>query len=153
MFNLFKKKYETGFPPKKLLINRMEGYHTHYLGKYDKGNMFWGDVPFINKEVDNKKVRTDYAVLYKFDPEGKLIDYKYWKGTNLTDIHEPWYKIDEFVKELRSVKFCNISVELFELTIDNEKFGLIANHEFDCVNAQPSSILSFYEPWDGEYFT
>ena len=47
----------------------------------------------------------------------------------------------------------DISVELFEVTIDNEKFGLIANHEFDCVNAQPSSTISFYEPWDGEYYT
>ncbi len=36
MFNLFKRRQiEKGFPPKKLLIKRMKGYHTHFLGKYN----------------------------------------------------------------------------------------------------------------------
>lgn len=153
IFNFFKRNYETGFPPKKLLIKRMKEYHTHYLGKFDQDKLFWGDIPFVIKNVDNKPIRTDYAVLYTFDSNGKLIKYEYWKDENSNGELNPWYKLDEMVKELGKVKYMDISVELFEVTIDNEKFGLIANHEFDCVNAQPSSTISFYEPWDGEYYT
>ena len=57
------------------------------------------------------------------------------------------------VKKLGKVKYMDISVELFEVEIDNHKFGLVADLESRCVNAQPSSTISFYEPWDGEYYT
>ncbi|MBK8392237.1 MAG: hypothetical protein IPL23_24560 [Saprospiraceae bacterium] len=103
--------------------------------------------------MDNKPIRTDYAVLYTFDSNGKLIKYEYWKDENSNGELNPWYKLDEMVKKLGKVKYMDISVELFEVEIDNHKFGLVADLESRCVNAQPSSTISFYEPWDGEYYT
>lgn len=57
------------------------------------------------------------------------------------------------VNELGKVKFCNISIEIFQVEIDNQVFGLKLDHESKSVLAQPSSTMSFYEPWDGEYYT
>lgn len=32
-------------------------------------------------------------------------------------------------------------------------FGLVVNEEIEAVDLQPSSTISFHEPWDGEYDT
>jgi len=82
-----------------------------------------------------------------------ILGFKYWKERDLDDITKPWYKLDEMVTDLGKVKYMDIAVELFDVEIDNHKFGLIANLDSQCVQAQPSSTISFYEPWDGEYYT
>ena len=75
MFNFFKKR--RGFPPEKLPVKRMKAYHTHYLGKYEKNKLFWGDVTFVLEEKNGKEVRTDFAVLYLFNEDGKFNTSEY----------------------------------------------------------------------------
>ena len=57
------------------------------------------------------------------------------------------------VKELGEVTFCDIEVKLFNTLIDGVEFGLIPDPEFKCIDLQPSSTISFTEPWDGSYST
>jgi len=73
IFSFFKRNYQTGFPPEKLAIKRMKEYHTHYLGKFDKDKLFWGDVTFLIEEEGKNAIRIDYAVLYTFESNGKLL--------------------------------------------------------------------------------
>lgn len=62
-------------------------------------------------------------------------------------------KIKEFVSKLGEIKFCNIEIKPFEIEIDSFKFGLIPNETSGMIELQPSSTITFGEPWDGGYDT
>ena len=62
-------------------------------------------------------------------------------------------KLEDIVSKLNEIEYCNIEVKLFEIEIDGFKFGLIPNEESKMIELQPSSTISFSEPWDGEYYT
>ena len=57
--------------PDKIRIERMEDYHTNYIGRYENGNQFWGYATFVQnpfQEGENwEKYREEFAVLYLFD--------------------------------------------------------------------------------------
>ena len=57
------------------------------------------------------------------------------------------------ISELGEVEFTDIEVKTFQTTIDGIVFGLITNEEYETVDLEPSSTISFHEPWDGEYDT
>ena len=148
--------------PEKLPIARMEDYHTHYLGKTVDGRLFWGyetfaySPPFAQTKDGNVwQYRSDYAVLHLFDAEGNYRSSKSFtggkgilpKGDILTD------KLEEWVSELGGFTYCDIEIKLFQTIIDGFTFGLIPSSEFSMINLQPSSTISFQEPWDGEYYT
>ena len=147
MLSFFKRNK---FPPKSIRVNRMEEYHTHYLGKYEDGKMFWGDPAFITKSNGE---RIDYAVLYLFDKLGHLENYKHHKFVNPENPENIWHKIDEYVKELDDVELCDIKIELFSVEIDGFNFGLRADDENKMIHLDPQSSISFEKPWNGEYYT
>jgi len=62
-------------------------------------------------------------------------------------------RLEEMVNELGRIEFSDIAVKLFQTVIDGVVFGLVPNYEYEVVELEPSSTLSFQEPWDGEYYT
>jgi len=146
--------------PEKIPVERMEDYHTHHIGKYENGNQFWGYETFVFTErpipegEDWEKYRREYAVLYLFDNEGSFKEAKYeYAGTTNSLKFNTNDKIEEMVSELGEIEYCDIEIKLFEIEIEGFKFGLVPNEEAEMIELQPSSTISFEEPWDGEYYT
>ena len=148
--------------PKKLPIERMEEYHTHYLGKSRNGKRFWGYITFVYpapypevKKDDWQKHRMEYAVLHLFDRWGNyLSSQSYCGGTaEECDHNELSSTLAKWVAALDPIKFCDIKVKLFETVIDGITFGLIPDDETGTIDLQPGSTISFQEPWDGSYYT
>lgn len=148
--------------PDKLPIMRMEDYHTHYLGKAADGQLFWGYQTFaftkpyseIQQGEDWKKYRKEYALLHLFDKDGNYLSTKYWSGL-ATEINDQQLKdkLQEMVSELGDIYFQDIEIKIFQTHLDNVIFGLVVDKESEMINLQPSSTISFQEPWDGEYYT
>jgi hypothetical protein len=150
--------------PKKIRIERIERYHTHYLGKTHDAKLFWGYATFyytklyseiIEAKLDYTDYRNEYAVLHIFNEIGQHLATKHvLVGTakNVTDI-DIFTKLEELIIELGEIAFDDIEVELFETEIDGITFGLLPNYEYGFVELQPNSTLAFGEPWDGSYST
>lgn len=146
--------------PRKILVERIEDYHTHHIGKYENGNQFWGYATFvfterpIPKGEDWEKYRREYIVLYLFDKEGNFKETKYkFAGTSDSLKFDTEEKIERMVSQLGKIEYCNIEIKPFEIEIDGFKFGLIPNEESEMIELQPSNTITFGEPWDGEYWT
>ena len=144
--------------PKKILINREEDYHTHYLGKYTDGHLFFGYETFVFSPNSNlsqnwQEYRREYAVLYLFDQEGHFIEADHWYAGTASENKDTNSKLEEMVSSRGPYEFCNIAVEPFQIEIDGEVFGLVADEEYETVELMPSSTISFAEPWDGWYST
>lgn len=136
----------------------MEDHHTHYLGRVADGRLFWGyetftfDVPVAERRgSDWVKTRREYAVLHVFDDQGKYLSTRWHRadssGNDFEELIEGW------IEELGAFEYCDIAVGLFQTTIDGRVFGLVADAKTGLINLQPSSTISFQEPWDGEYYT
>ena len=148
--------------PDKLPIARMEDYHTHYLGQVDDGRLFWGYQTFIftkpysdiEQGDDWKKYRKEYVLVHTFDEDGNYLATKYWSGltTNTSD-QELEDKLEEMISKLGDVDFQDIEIKIFQTQLDNVVFGLVVDEKSEMINLQPSSTISFQEPWDGEYYT
>lgn len=156
MLNWF-KKYKL---PSRLRINRIEDYHTHYLGQTNDGTLFWGYETFAFtkspaeiKNEDWRKFRKEYAILHTFDKDGTYLNTKYWVCNDSFDPAMTSSKLEELVGELGEVKYKDIKIKLFQTTIDGVVFGLLPDEENESIELQPSSTIAFHEPWDGEYDT
>ena len=153
--------------PKTIPVERIEEYHTHYLGTFGKRNIwgqarkFWGYTTFVftkpYSEIvgDWQDYRNEYAILHIFDKNGKHVETKHWFGGTTKQIDNVALdrKLEEMIHELGEIKFEDIKIELFQVEIDGVVFGLIPNEEFESIDLQPSSTISFSEPWDGSYDT
>jgi len=148
--------------PDKLPIVRMEDYHTHYLGKISDGRLFWGYQTFaftkpiseIAEGDDWRKYRRDYALLHTFDNDGNYLTTKHWSGLAI-EINEQQLedKLEQMASQLGDIEYQDIEIKLFQTQLDNIVFGLLVDTESKMINLQPSSTISFQEPWDGEYYT
>ena len=146
--------------PKKLPITRIEDYHTHYLGEVNDGRLFWGYETFaftkpyseIQSE-DWKKFRTDYAVLHIFDKKGNYLESKYSSGNLTNSTGDTSNKLEELMAGLGFIQYRDIAIKLFQTTINGIVFGLIPDQKTESIILEPSSTISFQEPWDGEYYT
>lgn len=148
--------------PDKLPIARLEDEHTHYLGKCENGRLFWGYDTFVftvpvteRSGNDWAKYRREYAVLYIFDNNGEFLEAKYLfagltSETNGDPLNE---EIEVMIAALGEVTYQDIEVKPFQTVIDGFTFGLVVDEENETINLQPSSTISFQEPWDGEYYT
>ena len=145
--------------PEKIPIQRMEDYHTHYLGKTEDGRQFFGYQTFVFQNgipaSDWEKHRREYVVLYLFDKDGNYFETKHWYAgtTSETKDSKTEEKLQQMVSELGPVEFQDIEVKPFQTKIDGFIFGLVPNEEYESVDLEPSSTISFQEPWDGEYDT
>jgi len=148
--------------PDKLPIKRIEDYHTHYLGKSAKGQLFWGYQTFvfikpyseIVQRDDWMKYRREYALVHTFDKHGNNLATNYFTAmATETDEQELEDKLRAMVAELGGVDFQDIEIKIFQTQLDNITFGLIVDEETGMINLEPGSTISFQEPWDGEYYT
>ena len=147
--------------PEKIPIERIEEYHTHYLGRTTDGRLFWGYVTFVYtvlpKDVigDWRAYRNEYAILHIFDIDGTHTNTRHWLGgtTNqVTDI-QLYTKLEDMIAELGEIEFSDIEVKLFTTVIDDVTFGLIPDTSCGFINLEPYSTIAFGEPWDGSYST
>lgn len=145
--------------PEKIPIQRMEDYHTHFLGKTEDGRQFFGYETFVFPNgvptSDWEKHRKEYVVLYIFDQEGNHLKTDHWYAgtTSETDETVIRERLEQMIRELGQTTFSDIEVKPFQTIIDGIVFGLVPNEEEETVDLEPSSTISFHEPWDGEYDT
>ncbi|RXK60533.1 hypothetical protein ESA94_08675 [Lacibacter luteus] len=147
--------------PEKIPIERIEDYHTHYLGKTSDGFQFWGYTTFVwtvlPKDIkgDWQDYRNEYVLLHLFDKEGNYIETKHWLGGSANQVNDMtlYSKLDTMVEELGEIEFSDIEIKMFQTTIDGERFGLIPHEESGFIELQPNSTIAFSEPWDGSYDT
>jgi len=147
--------------PDKIPIERMEEYHTHYLGKTLNGQQFWGYVAFIYtvfpKDVkgDWRDYRNEYAILHLFDKEGNHLNTKHWLGgtTNEVSDIQLYSRLEEMIAELGEIGFCDIEVKLFTTVIDDVTFGIVPDSACGFINLEPYATIAFGAPWDGSYST
>ena len=145
--------------PELLLINREEDYHTHYIGKTQNGEQFFGYETFVfpvgasNEQWEAS--RKEYVVLYIFDELGNHIKTNYWYAGTTAEIQPDTTskKLVEMITELGKIEFGDIAVKPFKTVIDGIEFGLIPEDKTQSIVLQPSSTIVFFEPWDGEYYT
>lgn len=145
--------------PKKLPITRIENCHTHYLGKVSDGRLFWGYETFVFAKPyheistdDWRNFRKEYVILHTFNKEGNHLETKYHSAF-LIESPELSAKLAELIAGLGNVRYQDIEIKLFQTMIDGTVFGLVPDEETETINLQPSSTISFQEPWDGEYYT
>jgi hypothetical protein len=144
--------------PERIPIQRMEDYHTHFLGKTEDGRQFFGYETFVFPKpmpTSDWEKQKEYVVLYIFDKNGNHLVTNHWYAgtTSETDESEIRERLEQMINELGNVEFCDIEVKPFQTVIDGVVFGLVPNDEHESVELQPSSTISFQKPWDGEYYT
>ncbi len=145
---------------------------TQYIGKYGKGNQFWGQVVAAFREPnvmptdiaqstdDWQSRKCWYAILHKFDSRGNHLgtEYKFTgttadgetKACDQAEMH-----MNNFIGALGPVKFGNIAIQLFNVEIDGNVFGMVdtSSEELGDTATMEPGCLVFYPPWDGEYDT
>ena len=148
--------------PHKLPIARMEDDHTHYLGSAPNGTLFWGYETFvffrpyseISQRENWQQYRREYVLLHTFDNAGNYLTTQHWSvGTSADSAHQSNQELERMIEKLGDVKFHDIEVCIFQIQIDNIVFGLVPDEDAGVINLQPGSMISFMEPWDGEYYT
>lgn len=147
--------------PEKIPIERIEDYHTHYLGKAEQALQFWGYVTFLWKVLpkdfdgDWKDNRHEYAVLHLFDTEGNYLETRHWHGGTTNQVADSTLdsKLKNMISELGEVVYCDIEVKLFQIEMDGEVFGLVPEDQYGFIELQPNSTIAFSAPWDGSYST
>jgi hypothetical protein len=151
----------SGWHPAAIQINREEDYHTHYIGDTKDGLQFFAYNTFYLEPTDGgftdnwQKYRKEYAVLYLFNAAGDHIETKHWYAGTTDQIKDGMVsaKIEEMLLELGDISYGNIMVKPFSTEIDGITFGLIPYDEYETINLEPSSTISFHGPWNGEYDT
>ena len=147
--------------PEKIPIERIEEYHTHYLGRTLDGLQFWGYITFVYtvlpKDVqgDWRDYRNEYAILHLFDKDGNHINTRHWLGGTTNQVSDIllYSKLEEMVLKLGEVEFCDIEAKLFTVIIDGVTFGLVPDTSYGFINLEPYATIAFGEPWDGSYST
>jgi len=149
--------------PERLPIERIEDYHTHYLGRMADGRLFWAyhtfvfDKPYSSLEPGEnwQQFRKEYALIHTFSNQGDYLATTAWYAglTANADQRQMEAKIEGWMAALGEVVFEDIAVTLFQTQIDGITFGLVVDEEHELISLEPSSTISFGEPWNGEYFT
>lgn len=147
--------------PEKIPIERIEDYHTHYLGQTEEGIQFWGYVTFVwsvlPKDIqgDWKDYRNEYVILHLFDSDGNHLETRHWPGGTANQVSDGDLsaKLEAMVSELGEVVYSDIEVRLFQTVIDGEVFGLVPDNKYGFIELEPNSTIAFSKPWDGSYST
>ena len=150
--------------PDKIPIERIEDYHTHYLGQSSDGRQFWAHSSFVFVKTyaeileiqgDWQDYRHEYAVLHTFDKDGNHLTSEHFKCGTSKDVTDKMLhdKLEEMVYLLGAIEFKDIEVKTFRLTIDDISYGLVPDENNEYINLEPNSQISFGAPWDGTYST
>lgn len=147
--------------PETIPVARMEDYHTHYVGNLTDGRQFWGyetfvfDAPYHEIRTEWEKHRLEYIVLHLFDAAGRHLETRHlFEGTtDQTKGQSNEELVEDWLDEMGEFEYQDIRIAPFLTIIDGITFGLIPDEDTKTINLQPSSTISFSEPWDGEYNT
>jgi hypothetical protein len=143
--------------PDKIPIQRVRDDHTHFVGMTSDGRQFFGYETYVFPNgvpsLDWKKHRREYVVLYLFDKKGNHLETLHWFAGMASETSETLLrnKLRQFVSELGKTEFKDISIKPFQTKIDGFVFGLVINPEEESVELEPSTTISFQEPWEGEF--
>ena len=74
------------------------------------------------------------------------------KTESAVDPGTSFVSLTRMVESLGSIDFHDIEVEVFETCVDGIEFGLIPDPESGLIHLQPGTLISFYPPWDGDYY-
>src|SRR5262245_40822448 len=151
--------------PERIPVVREEDYYTHSIGHFGHGSQFMGfvtaTIPSGPLSEDWQKHKRWYAVLHKFDSDGRHLETEHWfAGT--TDEGEydvtsrAKQRLELMIEAMGSYEFGDVVVRLFEVEIDGHKFGMIPvvepEEDYESVHLEPND-LAFFAPWDGSYDT
>lgn len=155
--------------PAKIPVARFPG-GSEYIGRWGDGKQFWAQVvasfskPDDEQSVDTsseenwRKKKRWYAILHTFDESGNHLETEYeYMGTTAdgeTQVCEAASaKMESFISKLGPVKYGNIAIKLFQVSIDENLFGMVdsSSEEFgDSTTMEPNG-LCFHAPWNGNY--
>jgi len=153
--------------PDKILISRLEDYHTHFIGVCEDGRQFMSFVVAslpedIPRDVQHHK--RWYAVLHLFDADGNhLSTNAHFAGLTAdgeAEVLDKAYAIqDAMMSELGAVEWADVTVRPFSVLIDDRVFGLVdtsfhseVGEYYETVTLLPNDFV-FTEPWDGDFDT
>ncbi|WP_326768391.1 hypothetical protein OG978_31230 [Streptomyces sp. NBC_01591] len=152
-------------------------YRTDTIGRYT-GGQFLASVTYAFPDgftVDDgwEEHKRLYAVLHRFDHEGRHIDSDIWcAGTYAEQQQRPHgngsvmaraeSRMAALLDGLPEREYGDIAIRPFRLTVDGVLFGLVVERhddgdesgedEDDWAELYPDR-LGFYAPWDGQYDT
>jgi len=131
--------------PEKLPIRWMPDLHTSHIGCFNGSHQFF----LAQHRVATAAGHADYLALYCFDGRGTLSSHT---------IRGPLERVTEesisgLMGELGQYEFTDICVAPFEVRFDGHSFGLVPDAAHCTITLEPGSMITFTEPWDGEYYT
>lgn len=134
--------------PDKLPIRWMPDLQTSHVGRFNVSDQFFLVHHAAHSEVCASG-NGEYAALYCFDRNGKLTTHKIIGPLKtVADV-----SMRQLLAELGPHEFRDIFVAPFQVRFDGQVFGLVPDSESGTITLQPGSIITFMEPWDGEYYT
>lgn len=150
--------------PEKIPIERIEDYHTHYLGQSSDGKQFWAHsthvfvktyAEILEIQGDWQDYRHEYAVLHTFDKDGNHLTSNCFNCGTSKDVTDKmlYDKLEEMVCQLGVIEFKDIEIKPFQSKIDDIIYGLVPDENNEYINLEPNSQISFVPPWDGTYST
>ncbi len=132
--------------PNILPIKYMDDLHTNLIGCS-------GEWQFMIIEYYSCNLPNVYVVRYLFHMSGEFHNVKHAKLGIPASEEEVEIVKNGFLSELEPYRLCDIRVQLFEVDIDSITFGLLYSEETESVDLEPRALITFTEPWDGEYNT
>ncbi|WP_242909289.1 hypothetical protein [Actinomadura terrae] len=159
--------------PEIIPIAYEPNHRTGTIGRFADGQ-FLASVTYAVPEghrygEGSEDARRLYAVLHRFDFEGRHVDSDIWcagtwdeqqrdRGGPDSPLARAEARMAALVDALPRREFQGIGIRPFRLTVDNVLFGLVIERhggnedEDDWAELYPDG-LGFCEPWDGEYST
>jgi len=136
-------------------INRLEGGHTHFVGRFENGQQFMLLEVYFDEgpmTANWKYTRKEFVVLHIFDSEGKHMESNHRSAGLTIDLDGRTLGPEmEFLMNGRGKAFFNsIAILPFEISLDGFDYGFIKDHEAYCFTILPNEI-SFSAPFEGKY--
>lgn len=134
--------------PDKLRIRWMPDLQTAHVGRFNVSEQFFLAHHATHSEGGSSP-NSHYAALYCFEGAGTLTTHKIIGplGTLTDDT------IRQLLGELGPHEFRDIFVAPFQVAFDGRTFGLVPDLDHGTITLEPGSMITFMEPWDGEYYT
>jgi hypothetical protein len=134
--------------PDKIPIRWMPDLHTSHIGHLGDSEQFFVAehlLPSVGADSPSRQ----YVALYCFDEAGMLTSHKILRLLHL----DTGDTVNVLMAQLGAHQFTDICVSPFQVAFDDRLFGLIPDAERLTISLEPGSMITFMEPWDGEYYT
>ncbi|HJZ58297.1 MAG TPA: hypothetical protein VKE74_25365 [Gemmataceae bacterium] len=151
--------------PDQIRIRYEAGYHTRFIGTYDRGRkqfMAFVVASFTTPTKRNRVQRKQwYAVLHTFDKAGNHLQTQASYAGDTTPggedavVEKAQAKRTEMLESLGKYTLKDVRVKLFSVTIDGHRFGLedtTDDERGESVTLWPNDLF-FTPPWNGTYST